>query len=129
MDIRGKAVRVGNGPIDRGHPVVSNIDMRYDNGVIRKIIGKTTQDIYDGVNSKHARSLPKELHPKARRLLDQINTAPFLNFLNIPPGNRLENLRGRYKGFRSVRINDQWRIIFRWEGNDAFDVEIVDYHK
>jgi|TARA_B100000315_G_scaffold206734_1_gene201263 proteic killer suppression protein len=96
--------------------------------VIKKISGKTTRDIYDGVNSKSARNLQKALHPKARRLVDQINSAPSLNFLNIPPGNKLEKLSGDYKGFWSIRINDQWRIVFRWEENNAFDVEIVDYH-
>lgn len=96
--------------------------------MIKNISGKTTQDIYDGVNRKNARSVPRELHSKARRLLDQINTAPSLSFLNIPPGNRLEKLSGNYKGFWSIRINDQWRIVFRWEGNDAFDVKITDYH-
>ena len=95
--------------------------------VIKKISGKTTGDIYNGVNSKSARNLYKALHSKARRLLDQINTAPSLNFLNIPPGNKLEKLSGDYKGFWSIRINE-WRIVFRWEGDNAFDVEIVDYH-
>lgn len=49
--------------------------------------------------------------------------------LRSPPGNRLEQLRGELSGYYSIRINDQWRIIFRWEGSDAHDVEIVDYHR
>lgn len=49
--------------------------------------------------------------------------------LRSPPGNRLEQLRGDLSGYYSIRINDQWRIIFRWEGSDAHDVEIVDYHR
>ena len=81
--------------------------------MIKNIAGKTTQDIYDGANSKNARHVPRELHAKARRLLDQINAAASLSFLNIPPGNRLEKLSGNYKGWWSIRINDQWRIIFR----------------
>ena len=96
--------------------------------MIRNIIGKTTRDIFNGYNSRQSRIVPQELHGKARRLLDQLNTAPRVDFLNIPPGNRLEKLRGRLTGFWSVRINDQWRIIFKWKGNDALDVEIVDYH-
>lgn len=57
-----------------------------------------------------------------------LNNAQTLLDLRIPPGNRLEALRGDREGQHSIRINDQWRICFRWEGNDAHDVEIVDYH-
>lgn len=97
--------------------------------MIRNLAGRTTQDIYDGVNSRHARSVPRELHDKARRLLDQLNAAPHLEFLRIPPSNRLEKSKGELHGYWSLRINDQWRVIFRWEGKDALDVEIVDYHR
>lgn len=90
---------------------------------------KATQDVYDGVNSRYARKLPRELHGKARPLLDQINAAPALDFLRVLPSNRLEKLRGDLAGYCSLRINDQWRIIFRWEGKDALDVEITDYHR
>ena len=96
--------------------------------MIRNINGKATQDIFNGYNSRQSRTVPQELHAKARRLLDQINTAPGLEFLSIPPGNRLEKLCGRLAGYWSVRINDQWHIIFKWKENDALDVEIVDYH-
>lgn len=97
--------------------------------MLRTIADKTTQDVYDGVNSRYARKLPKELHGKARRLLDQINTAPSVEFLRIPPSNRLEKLKGDLAGYWSLRINDQWRVIFHWEVSDAFDVEIMDYHR
>ena len=97
--------------------------------MLRTIADKTTQDVYDGVNSRYARKVPKELHGKARRLLDQLNAAPSVEFLRIPPNNRLEKLKGDLAGYWSLRINDQWRIIFRWEGNDAHDVQIVDYHR
>ncbi|MBI4664941.1 MAG: type II toxin-antitoxin system RelE/ParE family toxin [Nitrospinae bacterium] len=96
--------------------------------MIRNLAGKMTQDVYDGVESRHARKLPKELHGKARRLLDQINAAPSVEFLLIPPSNRLEKLRGDRRGYWSLRINDQWRIVFQWEGDDAVNVEILDYH-
>ncbi|PIQ97759.1 MAG: plasmid maintenance system killer protein [Nitrospinae bacterium CG11_big_fil_rev_8_21_14_0_20_56_8] len=89
---------------------------------------KTDQDIYDGTNSKHSRKLPNELHEKARRLLDQINASPSLDVLRVPPGNQLQKLGGNLKGFWSLRINDQWRIIFRWKENDAHDVDVTDYH-
>lgn len=97
--------------------------------MLRTLADKTTQDVYDGVNSRHARKLSKELHGKARRLLDQLNAAPSVEFLRIPPSNRLEKLKGDLAGFWSLRVNDQWRIIFRWEGSDAHDVQIVDYHR
>jgi len=64
----------------------------------------------------------------ARRKLLYLHQARRLDDLRAPPGNRLEALKGRRKGQHSIRINDQWRICFRWRGGDAFDVEIVDYH-
>lgn len=96
--------------------------------MIRSFADATTQDIFDGENSKAARKLPRELHDKARRMLDLINAATRLDDLRVPPGNRLEALKGNFKGFHSIRINDQWRIIFRWLDGDADAVQIVDYH-
>ena len=64
----------------------------------------------------------------ARRKLLYHNQARRLEDLRVPPGNRLEALRGRRKGEYSIRINDQWRVCFRWDNGDAFDVEIIDYH-
>ena len=75
--------------------------------MLRSIADKATQDIYDGVSSRYARRLPRELHDKARRLLDQINAASTLEFLRIPPSNRLEKLRGDLADYWSLRINDQ----------------------
>ena len=75
---------------------------------------------------------PAGLHPSllktARRKLMQINASLLLSDLRIPPGNRLELLKGDRKGQYSIRINDQWRICFNWSGSDATNVEIVDYH-
>ncbi|HEU5298760.1 MAG TPA: type II toxin-antitoxin system RelE/ParE family toxin, partial [bacterium] len=64
----------------------------------------------------------------ARRKLAMIDAAETLQDLRVPPGNRLEKLTGDREGQYSIRINDQWRICFRWEGNNAYDVEITDYH-
>ena len=64
----------------------------------------------------------------ARRKLLYLHRALRLDDLKVPPGNRLEALKGERKGQHSIRINDQWQICFRWEGGDAFDVAIVDYH-
>ncbi len=65
----------------------------------------------------------------ARRKLEMLNAAVSLQSLRIPPGNRLEQLKGNRRGQFSIRINDQWRICFKWQGGDAFDAEIVDYHR
>ena len=96
--------------------------------MIRSFADATTQDVFDGENSKAARKLPRELHDKARRMLDLINAATRLDDLRVPPGNRLEALKGNFKGFHSIRINDQWRIVFKWLDGDADAVQIIDYH-
>ena len=96
--------------------------------MLKNLADKTTQDIYDGINSRQARKLPRELHDNTQRLLDQINATPTLDMLRIPPSNRLEKLKGDRAGFWSLRINDQWRIVFRWEGQNALDVQVIDYH-
>ena len=75
------------------------------------------------------RRLPGDLQRAALRKLLMLNRAQTLQDLRVPPGNRLEALRGNRDGQHSIRINDQWRICFRWEGADAHDVEIVDYHR
>ena len=97
--------------------------------MIKNFGDRITQDIYDGINSRFSRKLPQKLHAKARRLLDQINAAPSLELLRVPPGNRLEKLSGDLKGLWSLRINEQWRIVFRWTHNHFYDVRIMDYHR
>ena len=96
--------------------------------MIKTFFDKTTRDIYDGIESRYSRKLPRELHNKAIRLLDQVNAAPSLEFLRIPPGNKLEKLSGKYSGYWSLRINNKWRIIFRWKENNFYDIQILDYH-
>lgn len=87
-----------------------------------------TEDIFHGSDTRAARqTLPKELWPLARRKLDMINAAHEVTDLRVPPGNRLEALKGDLRGY-SIRINDQFRIIFRFEAHMAYDVAIVDYH-
>jgi len=76
-----------------------------------------------------SRRLPAEIQRGALRKLRMLNRAETLHDLRVPPANRLEALKGTRKGQHSIRINDQWRICFRWEAGDAYDVEIVDYHK
>ena len=89
---------------------------------------KATSDLFHGISSRKARKLPNQIYDMALYKLDVINAAHNLDDLKLPPGNRLEPLKGSRKGFHSIRINEQWRIIFRWETNVAHDVQIVDYH-
>jgi proteic killer suppression protein len=93
--------------------------------VIRTFADKEAEKIWEGTPS---RRLPGDIQGIARRKLRMLNNAAVLDDLRIPPANRLEALKGDRKGQHSIRINDQWRVCFRWKGGDAFDVAIVDYH-
>ena len=85
---------------------------------------KDTQALFEGKSARRFKSCALA----AERKLAQLDAAQTLDFLRAPPGNRLEALKGNRKGQHSIRINDQWRICFRWHNRDAYDVEIVDYH-
>lgn len=88
-----------------------------------------TSDIFHGRNSKNARRcVPESLLGIAQRKLDMINAAVDLNDLRVPPGNRLEALKGAQKSYHSIRINDQYRIVFLWTDLGAQQVKITDYH-
>ncbi len=93
--------------------------------MIESFACKETEKIFWGYVS---RKLPRDIQRTARRKLLYLHDADDLNDLLAPPGNRLEKLRGDRAGQYSIRINDQWRICFRWQNGHAFDVEIVDYH-
>ena len=90
---------------------------------------RMTEDIYHGIHSKYARKFPRNLLSTAYRKLDMINSAQHINDLRIPPGNRLEALKGRLSGFYSIRINDQYRVVFKVQGSNSEKVQIVDYHR
>ncbi|NOZ21886.1 MAG: plasmid maintenance system killer protein [Planctomycetes bacterium] len=97
--------------------------------MIRSFRTHGTEDIFDGADTAAARrTCPKALWTAAQRKLDQINRVRELRELAVPPGNRLERLRGDRRGQHSIRINDQYRICFRWERSYADEVEITDYH-
>ena len=90
---------------------------------------KGTEDFFDGRDTNQARKVcPSDLVRVARRKLDLLNQAAVLGDLRAPPSNRLEKLAGERAGQYSIRINDQWRVCFRWADSGAEDVEIVDYH-
>ena len=93
--------------------------------MIRSFKDKDTEAIFNG---RFVRRIPKQVAPLAARKLNQVHAAGSLDDLRIPPGNRLEALKGDRKGQHSIRINDQWRICFRWTNAGPDAVEIVDYH-
>ncbi len=84
-----------------------------------------TEKVWAGTRVK---KLPNEIQNIGRRKLRMLNNSINLADLRIPPSNRLEKLSGNFKDFYSIRINDQWRIVFKWNSGSAFEVEIIDYH-
>ena len=96
--------------------------------MIKSFKDKVTQDIYNSENTKGARRVPKDIHAVAKRKLDMIHFSAKLIDLQVPPANRLEALKGNLKGYHSIRINDQWRIVFQWTEQGAENVQIIDYH-
>jgi proteic killer suppression protein len=93
--------------------------------MIKSFSDKETEKVWNAIRSK---KLPGEIQEVARRKLRMLNSAQDINDLRIPPSNRLEKLKGLQADFYSIRINDQWRIVFQWMQNDAFNIRIVDYH-
>lgn len=93
--------------------------------MIRSFKSKATEKIF---LRKRSKKLPGDILHIALRKLRMLHRSKSLRDLRVPPSNRLERLRGNRAGQYSIRINDQWRICFRWSKGDAFDVEIVDYH-
>lgn len=93
--------------------------------MIQSFNDKETEKIWEGFQSK---KLPVDIQNVARRKLRMINNAQNINDLRIPPANHLEKLSGNLEGFYSIRINQRWRIIFKWQNNHALEVEIIDYH-
>jgi proteic killer suppression protein len=96
--------------------------------VIESFGNALAEDLFDDKNSKATKAFLPELRRAARRKLQYVHEAADLRDLKAPPGNRLEGLKGDWKGFHSIRINDQWRVVFRWSGGNACDVQVVDYH-
>ena len=93
--------------------------------MIKSFADKATQKIYQ---REFVKKLPREVQQAGLRKLRMLNNAKLLRDLRSPPGNRLEKLGGDRAGQHSIRINDQWRVCFKWRENDAYDVEITDYH-
>jgi proteic killer suppression protein len=94
--------------------------------VIKTFADRATEAVWEGGTS---RKLPPDIQRTARRKLRQINRIDQPADLRVPPGNRFEELKGDPKGTYSIRVNDQWRITFRWDDGSAIDVRIEDYHR
>lgn len=93
--------------------------------MIRSFKDKEAEKIFRG---QFSRKIPQDIQRIAARKLEQLNAATVLDTLRVPPGNRLEALKRDRQGQHSIRVNDQWRVCFVWRDDNAFDVEIVDYH-
>ncbi len=89
---------------------------------------RATEDLYHGRRSRHARRFPADLRAVIVRKLDMIQAASVLEDLRVPPGNRLEVLEGDLGGHHSMRVNDQWRVVFPWASGEAHEVRALDYH-
>ena len=94
--------------------------------MIRSFGDRATEALFHG--ERVSRRVPATIRAGAVRKLDVLNSARTLQDLRSPPGNRLEALRGDLRGFHSIRVNAQWRVVFRWASGDALDVQLVDYH-
>ena len=94
--------------------------------MILSFANKETEKIWNGESVK---KIPLEIQKIGRRKLRMLNNSTDINDIKVPPSNRLEKLKGKLKGFNSIRINDQWRIIFKWYKGHAKEVKIIDYHK
>ena len=95
--------------------------------MIQSFGDRLTEDIWNGLRNARTRGFGATLRA-AERKLDMLNAAADLRDLSSPPGNRLELLKGKLTGFHSIRVNDQWRIIFRWTKTGPAEVRIIDYH-
>ncbi len=96
--------------------------------MIESFGNRLAEDLFYDRRSIQTRRFPPELVRAARRKLLYLHDAADLDDLRVPPGNRLEALKGRWTGFHSIRINDQWRLVFRWDDGLVQDVAVVDYH-
>jgi toxin HigB-1 len=96
--------------------------------MIRSFGDDATADLYHGKKTHRVRRFPSAIVKPAIRKLDMLNAAEGINDLREPPGNRLEMLKGDLSGYHSIRVNEQWRILFQWKDNHAQKVSLTDYH-
>lgn len=96
--------------------------------MIESFADRLAEDLFDNRRSKVVLRFPPDLIRTARRKLLYLHDASEIGDLREPPGNRLEALKGQWKGFHSIRVNDQWRVVFRWYDGNAYEVQVIDYH-
>jgi len=96
--------------------------------VIQSFANRLAEDLFDDRRTKAVLRFPHELIRTARRKLLYLHDASEIGDLREPPGNRLESLKGEWKSLYSIRINDQWRVVFRWHAGNAYEVQVIDYH-
>lgn len=97
--------------------------------MIESFKNRLAEDLFEDLQTLATRRFPADLRRVARRKLQYLHDAAELKDLAVPPGNRLEALKGNLKSYHSIRINDQWRVIFKWNQGAVSDVAILDYHK
>jgi toxin HigB-1 len=90
---------------------------------------RATEDLYHNRPTSRARRFRRDIIDIALVKMDLLNGAAAMLDLRSPPGNRLETLKGDLKGYHSIRVNEQWRLVFRWEDNNAHEVRLIDYHR
>jgi toxin HigB-1 len=120
--VRWRGVKPDIRPVARIHGI-----RVYSRPVIKSFGNAATEDFFHGRNSAAARKIPTDIRKRLETKLDAMDAAEELRDLGAMPGNRLEELSGNRKGFHSVRINDQWRIVFRWRASGPEEVEWTDY--
>ena len=96
--------------------------------MIRSFADKVSADLFYGELTARVRRVQEDVRKTALRKLAQLDAAAGLNDLRVPPGNRLEALAGKLRGLHSIRVNDQWRVVFRWQADGVHDVCFCDYH-
>ena len=89
---------------------------------------RRSEDLFHGRSTNRTRRIPSELATATLRKFDMLNAATVIGDLRSPPSNRLEALRGDLTGFYNIRVNDQWRVIFKWSAGEASEVQLIDYH-
>ena len=96
--------------------------------MIKSFGNRLAEDLFQDKSTRTVRQFPQELKRAARRKLLYLHDTAALMDLRVPPGNRLEALKGHLKGYHSIRINQQWRVVFQWKDGNALKVQVVDYH-
>ncbi|MES0490530.1 MAG: type II toxin-antitoxin system RelE/ParE family toxin [Leptospirales bacterium] len=96
--------------------------------MIRSFKDTFTEDLFHGIDTAKTRKVPRNIKSVAVRKMDQLDAAIDISDMKAPPGNRLEKLKGDFKEYYSIRINDQYRIIFQWNNSQASNVSVTDYH-